>query len=220
MSCVSAGRVAEGTEGFTPSISEGNDLGGEDTPSTGGVGGVHAEPELLVGWLHGGGFGTCVVDHGRVLCWSLLDVTAIGAWDPWLGWEWWDGWGLWWAEGGGEGVGLGVLGEDGNVSVPVGLGGVVRGDGGGVSTSGTVKGVTGGPGGGGDLGWEVSDDSDIVVCVCWIICRGSSSSGSFTIVGSDGRGREVGDVTHPLFGSSDSSRARTNNNVLVWGAPI
>ena len=79
-----------------------------------------------------------------------------------MGWEWWDGWGLWWAEGGGEGVGLGVLGEDGDVGVPVGLGGGVSGDGGGVSTSGTVKGVTGGPGGDGGLGWEVSDDSDIV----------------------------------------------------------
>jgi len=141
----------------------------------------------------------------------LLDVTGISAWDPWLGWEWWDGWGLWWAEGGGEGVGLGVLGEDGNVSVPVGLGGVVRGDCGGVSTGGTVKGVTGGPGGGGDLGWEVSDDSDIVVCVLW-----SSSSGSFTIVSSDGGGREVGDVTHPLLGTTDSCHC-TSHNVLVWG---
>jgi len=92
----------------------------------------------------------------------LLDVTGIGAWDPWLGWEWWHGWGLWWAESGGEGVGLGVLLEDGDVGVPVGLSGGVSGDGGSVRTCSTVKGVTSRPGGGGDLGWEVPDDSGIV----------------------------------------------------------
>ena len=133
-----------------------------------------------------------------MLRWGLLDVTGIGAWDPWLGGERWDGWGLWWAEGGGEGVGLGVLGEDGDVGVPVGLGGAVGGDGGCVCTGGAVKGGTGGPGGGGDLGWEVSDDSGIVdTAADRPVCRNRACRGA------SGRIREVGDVALPL--SLDSS---------------
>jgi len=40
-------------------------------------------------------------------------------------WKWWNCWGLWWAEEGGEGVGLVVLLEEGDVVIPGGLGGVV-----------------------------------------------------------------------------------------------
>jgi hypothetical protein len=122
-----------------------------------------------------------------------------------LGWERWHGRGLWWAEGGSEGVGLGVLGEDGDVVVPVGLGGVVGGDGGFVGTAAAVKGVSGGPGGGGDLGWEVSDDSGIVgIGRDRSVCSGCACSGA------SGRTWEVGDVALPL--SLDSSHVSTLSN--------
>jgi len=59
---------------------------------------------------------------------GLLEETGIGSWSPWEVWKWWNGWGFWWAESGGEGVHLGVLGEDGDVVVPDGLLGVVLAD--------------------------------------------------------------------------------------------
>jgi len=87
-----------------------------------------------------------------------LDVAIIGIWFPWHVWHWWDGWGLWWAEEGGEGVGLGVLLEEGDVVVPHGLGGVVG------ALAGHVQSLLGGSGGPdslGYLGWEVSGDSQV-----------------------------------------------------------
>jgi len=92
------------------------------------------------------------------LSWGLLEVAGVRCWCPRHVWEWWDSWRFWWAESGGEGVGLGVLGEDGNVGIPSGLGGVVTGQ-----LTG-VEGTEGGTGGVAhlsDLGREVSDDSDI-----------------------------------------------------------
>jgi len=54
-----------------------------------------------------------------------FDVAGVRGWQPWQAGKWWDGWSLWWAEEGGEGVGLGVLLEDGDVVIPGGLGGGV-----------------------------------------------------------------------------------------------
>jgi len=138
-----------------------------------------------------------------------------------LGWEWWHGWGLWWAESGGEGVGLGVLLEDGDVGVPVGLGGGVSGDGGSISTSATVKSVTGSPGGLSNLSWEVSDGSSIVVDSSGGHCNTSIISCSGCEAGIGGGSWEVGDVTQ-LLGSNFtySKRLGSGNRVLVWGEPI
>jgi len=88
----------------------------------------------------------------------LLEVAGVSGWGPWHVWEWWDSWGFWWAESGGEGVGLGVLGEDGNVGIPRGLGGVVAGQ------LTRVEGTECSSGGVyllGNIGWEISDDSGI-----------------------------------------------------------
>lgn len=84
-------------------------------------------------------------------------------WLPWHAWEWWDSWGLWWSEGGGESVNLGVLGEDGNVVVPGGLGTVIAGLGGTVSGG---DGLTHGVVVDGNLEWEVSDLSLIPFSCC------------------------------------------------------
>jgi len=84
------------------------------------------------------------------LLWRGPGVTAVGRWYPWLVWKWWDSWGLWWAEEGGEGILAGVLREDGDVVVPLGLGGLVGGQGGGIFSLGDG---TGGVGGQGNLGW-------------------------------------------------------------------
>ena len=42
--------VTDGTEGLTPPVSEGEDRGGEGTPSTDGLGGGETGPELRGGW--------------------------------------------------------------------------------------------------------------------------------------------------------------------------
>jgi hypothetical protein len=51
--------VADGTEGLAPAVSEAEDLGGEGAPSTDGLGGGDVGPELLGGWVGGGGISKC-----------------------------------------------------------------------------------------------------------------------------------------------------------------
>jgi hypothetical protein len=54
---------------------------------------------------------------------------------------------------------LGVLIEDSDIGIPVGLGDVVFGQGGSVLC---LESISGGPDGLGDLGWEVSDLSQVI----------------------------------------------------------
>jgi len=157
--------VTDGTEGFTPSFSESEDLGGEGSPTTDGLGGSEVGEDSGAGWL--GGLdkqGLRIVPcHSSGLDGSLLDVTGISGWLPWHVWKWWNSWGFWWAEGGGEGVLFAVLLEDGNVGIPGGLGGVVSGEGGAVLC---LNVLTLGVYGGWDLGWEESDLSEIEAGSC------------------------------------------------------
>jgi hypothetical protein len=151
--------VTDGTEGFTPAGSVGEDGGSPGSPSTNRLGGAEGSPELLGAWLGAfdEGLGSVGVSkHGSGLGSSLLDVTGVGWWSPWLVWKWWDSWGFWWAEGGSESVHLGVLGEDSNVSIPGGFGCVVATL---LSVVLGQEGVTGGPDGLCNLSWHVSDDS-------------------------------------------------------------
>lgn len=122
---VSITGVSDGTEGLAPSVSVGEDRGGEGTPSTGGLGGGETGPELLGSWGSSSGWGGWGGSVGGDLGGGGPDVSAVGGWHPRLVWKWWDSWGFWWAKEGGEGILLGVLLEDSDVGIPGGLGGVV-----------------------------------------------------------------------------------------------
>jgi len=87
-----------------------------------------------------------------------LDVAGVRGWQPWHARKWWESWRLWWAEEGGEGVGLGVLLEEGDVVIPGGLGGGVVAHRGGVER---FLGSSLGMGGLSDLSWEVSGLSQV-----------------------------------------------------------
>ena len=212
--------IADGTEGFAPAVSVGEDRGGEGTPSTGGLGGGETGPELLGSW--GGDEGW---DGGRRLVACNLfgggpDVAAVVGWHPWRVWKWWDGWGLWWAEEGGEGVLLGVLLEDSDVGIPGGLGGVVSAEGGGVLAG---ERATGGPDGLGDLGWEVSHLSQIKfdAVVCTVVLVGAQGVGGRA---HDVAGHwDVGDVTVEL-GLDERELEADSRGVddwcLTWGHPV
>lgn len=56
---VSITGVSDGTEGLAPPVSEGEDRGGEGTPSTVGLGGGETGPELLGSWGGNAGWGGC-----------------------------------------------------------------------------------------------------------------------------------------------------------------
>jgi len=72
--------VTDGTEGLAPSVSEGEDLGGEGAPSTDGLGGIQTGPELGGGWLgHTGDGGGVLLESINILC-GGSDVTAVGGW--------------------------------------------------------------------------------------------------------------------------------------------
>jgi len=92
------------------------------------------------------------------LFWCGIYVAGVRGWQPWHAGKWWDSWRLWWAEEGGEGVGLGVLLEEGDVVIPGGLGGGVVGGGSGVfpilDKSGCMDGLS-------DFSWEVSGLSQV-----------------------------------------------------------
>jgi len=147
------------------------------------------------------------------LCWSLLEVTGVSCWSPRHVWEWWDSWGFWWAEGGGEGVSLGVLGEDGNVGIPGGLGGVVAGQ---LARVQSGCGTTGHPAHLSDLRWKVSDHSNIVFGgASGHSIAGGGGWGGCTIAGA----WEVGDVTVVLTGNGGKGSGDCGT-VLVGGEPV
>jgi len=152
----------DGTEGFAKSISEAQDLGGEDTPSTNGGGGGLVGPETSGSRVGCRCESICcsetVVEHLRLEAIGHYHEASVGWWGPWHVWKWWDCWGLWWAEHGGEGVLFTVCGEDSDVCIPDTLGGRVCGD---VGAVGGVECATGGPDVLCSAGWEESDLSEI-----------------------------------------------------------
>ena len=150
----------------------------------------------------------------------MLQVTGVSGWGPRHVWEWWDSWGFWWAESGGEGVGLGVLGEDGNVGIPGGLGGVVAGQ---LTCVEGTECCSGGMRHLSDLCWHVSDDSDIVILgngseggsVCFSIAGGGGWGGGRVL-----RAWEVGNVTVVLTRDRSKSDLCSNRTVLIWSVPV
>jgi len=143
-----------------------------------------------------------------------FDVAGVGVWFPRHVWHWWDGWCLWWAEEGGEGVGLGVLFEEGDVVIPHGLGGVVGALAAHVQS---LLGGSGGPDGLGDLGWEVSGDSQVELDAVdktkvRVSDLGDGSGGG----GGDGGGWYVDNVT-VLLALDCGEIPAVNFGVADWG---
>jgi len=199
--------VTDGTEGFTPLGSVGEELSGEGSPSTGTLSGIKRVPPGTGGWLRATSSVGGEACPGLSSFWGLLKEARVGWWLPWAAWKWWDSWGLWWSEEGGEGVHLGVLVEESDVGIPSGLGGVVGGD---SAAVGGADGGSVGTGSNGDGSWDVSHLSEVEVVLgaadLDVTVAGSSGdSGVGSAAGSGGAAVEGGNVTVDLSGNSIES---------------
>jgi len=203
-------------------VSVAEDLGGEGSPSTDGLGGAEVCPELLGGWSVCGAVETkccrltIVVDFFS----GGSYIAGVGVWFPRHVWHWWDGWCLWWAEEGGEGVSFGIFLEEGDVVIPHGLGGVVG------ALAAHVQfllGVSGCPDGLGDLGWEESGDSQVELnCIDNTEVRVTDGGGTTCGGGGDGGVWDVDDVTVLLAlggGEITTNSFSVSDWALAWGQP-
>lgn len=148
------------------------------------------------GWVGAGSKNFCGV---RLIVDLLLgsgspDVAGVRGWHPWQAGKWWDSWRLWWAEKSGEGIGLGVLLEDGDVVIPGGLGRCVAVFGSGVFP---LLVCSGGMDGLGNLSWEVSGLSQVKCGTVYsTVVRVPDGNGFVSaVLGRDGGEWQVDDVT-------------------------
>jgi hypothetical protein len=74
--------VTDGTEGLAPSVSEGEDLGGEGAPSTDGLGGGPVGPDLGGSWggAGGGTHGVSILVPSYNFLLGGSGVTGVACW--------------------------------------------------------------------------------------------------------------------------------------------